>query len=244
MKKLYLITFVLIANVAISQTLEVTDFRQIPNDISASRYPRLDANDNNCALIKILTSIKGMGFESNLGIVGNIENKSGEYWVYVSAGERRLSFWGEGYLKFNYNLPEATQSGKVYQLVIVPTGASDGIATGYILLKSEPPGAKVWVDDEYMGISDFQKEMTAGYHEYKLEKEMYHPKEGSFTIKLNETTTEEVALDPNFGTLTITSTPVDGASIILDGKATEFVTPHTFEMLGSGTHTLYQINIL
>ena len=239
MKHIYLIIFLFISQIIMADSLDVASYKQIPNDISANRYPRLDANDKQCALIKVQTSIENLGFESNLGIVGNIEKRQGEYWIYVSPGERRISLWGTGYMRYNYNLPESTKSAKVYEMIVVPKGVSDGgIATGYVLLKSEPSGAKVWIDDEYMGITPYQSEMTAGYHNYRLEKEMYYLKEGSFTIRLNETNTEEITLDPNFGILSITTTPVDGALIILDGKTTEFTTPHTFEMLPSGNHTI------
>ncbi len=240
MKNILLILLLIFASqVLFADSLSVTGYKQIPNDISATRYSRLDANDNQCALIKVLTALENLGFESNLGIVGNIEKKQGEYWIYVSPGERRLSFWGSGYMRYNYNLPEPTQSGKVYQMIVVPKGVSDGgIATGYVLLKSEPTGAKVWIDDEYMGITPYQSEMTAGYHDYRLEKEMYYPKEGGFTIRLNETSTEEATLDPNFGSLTINTIPINGAAITLDGKLTEFTTPHTFEMLSSDEHTI------
>jgi hypothetical protein len=240
MKNILLILLLIFASqVIFADSLDVTGYKQIPNDISATRYSRPDANDNQCALIKVLTALENLGFESNLGIVGDIEKKQGEYWIYVSPGERRLSFWGSGYMRYNYNLPEPAQSGKVYQMIVVPKGVSDGgIATGYVLLKSEPTGAKVWIDNEYMGVTPYQSEMTAGYHDYRLEKEMYYPKEGGFTIRLNETTSEEATLDPNFGGLTITSTPISGAAITLDGKLTEFVTPHTFEMLSSGGHSV------
>nr|NQU90014.1 PEGA domain-containing protein [Bacteroidota bacterium] len=219
--------------------LNVTGFKQIPNDISANRFPRLDANDNTCALIKVLSALDGLGFESNVGIVGNVEKKVGEYWIYVSPGERRLSFWGSGYMRYNFNLPEPTQAGKVYQMIIIPKGASgSGIATGFIYLKSEPPGASVWIDDEYMGITPFQKFMAVGFYTYRLEMDMYHPKEGNFTVRVDETTTEDIKLNPSFGSLTLTTTPAEGASITLDGKPTTLVTPHTFHMLSPGKHII------
>nr|NQU91295.1 PEGA domain-containing protein [Bacteroidota bacterium] len=77
MKHIYFITFLLISQLAMADSLDVTGFKQIPNDISSSRYPRLDANDNTCALIKVLSALDGLGFESNVGIVGNIEKKAG-----------------------------------------------------------------------------------------------------------------------------------------------------------------------
>ncbi|MCD4730380.1 MAG: PEGA domain-containing protein, partial [Bacteroidales bacterium] len=215
-------------------------YKQIPNDISATRFPKHDANDKLCALIKVISDIDQLGFESNLGIVGNIEKKTGEYWIYLSPGERKLSMWGPNLLKYNLNLSVLPKSGKVYQVVVTRKGegVKGGFSTGFILLKSQPSGANVWIDDEYRGTTPFQQEMVGGYYAYRIEKEMFYSKEGGFTVLVNETVTEEVILDPNFGSLTVTTTPVSGAQITIDGKPTGFQTPYTFDTLASGTHTV------
>ncbi|MCD4665089.1 MAG: PEGA domain-containing protein, partial [Bacteroidales bacterium] len=214
-------------------------YKQIPNDISATRFPKHDANDKLCALIKVISDIDQLGFESNLGIVGNIEKKTGEYWIYVSPGERKLSMWGPNLLKYNLNLSTLPKSGKVYQVVVTRKGEGikSGFNTGFILLKTQPPGAKIWIDDEYRGITPFQQEMTGGYYNYRVEKEMFYSKEGGFTVLVNETVTEDIVLDPNFGSLTVKTTPIPGAQISLDGVPTDYQTPHTFDTLASGVHT-------
>ncbi|MBM3435900.1 MAG: PEGA domain-containing protein [Bacteroidetes bacterium] len=223
-----------------ADSLDVTGYKQIPNDISATRFPRNDANDKLCALIRVISDLDQLGFESNLGIVGSIEKKSGEYWIYVSPGERKLSIWGPNLLRYNFNFPSLPESGKVYQLVVTRKGSSikDGYTTGFILLKSNPPGAKVWIDGEYRGLTPFQQEMTGGYYSYKLEKAMFYSGEGGFTIKVNETITEEVMMNPNFGSLSVTTSPVSGAQITLDGIPTNHTTPFTFDTLASGKHTM------
>ena len=87
-KPLYLFLFLFIAQHALADSLDVSGYKQIPNDISATRYPKFDANDKLCALIKVISDIDQLGFERNMGIVGNIEKKTGEYWIYVSPEER------------------------------------------------------------------------------------------------------------------------------------------------------------
>jgi hypothetical protein len=238
MKPIYLILLLFISGYTWADSLDVSAYKQIPNDISATRYPRYDANDKMCALIRIISDLDQLGFESNQRIVGNIEKKSGEYWIYVSPGERKLSIWGPSLLRYNFNFPSLPESGKVYQLVVTRKGSSikDGYTTGFILLKSNPPGAKVWIDGEYRGLTPFQQEMTGGYYSYRLEKAMFYPKEGGFTIMVYETTTEEVTLNPNFGSLVLTSSPVSGAQITLDGTPTNHKTPFTFDTLASGKH--------
>jgi hypothetical protein len=240
MNHLYLAVLVFISSAAFADSLDVSGYKQIPNDISAQRFDRYDANDQLCALIKVISDIDNLNFDAGMRIVGNVEKKAGEYWVYVSPGERRLSIWGSNLIRYNFNLPTIPESGKVYQMVAIRKGETDfgGMATGFIVIKSQPPGATVWIDNEYMGTTPFQREMTSGYYNYRLEKEMFYPKEGGFTVKVNETVTEEVLFNPNFGSLTLTTTPVDGARITLDGVPTNYRTPHTFDTLSSGRHTI------
>jgi hypothetical protein len=240
MKHALLVFSLLLSYSLYADSLDVSGYKQIPNDIAATQYPRYDANDDQCALIKVISDIDGLNFDAGRRIVGNVEKKYGEYWVYVSEGERRLSIWGPDLFRYNFNLPSTPKSGRVYQLVVTRAGQSDigGMATGIVLIKSTPPGARVYIDGEFMQLTPFQQEMTSGYYNYRIEKEMFYPREGGFTIKVNETHIEEVSLDPNFGSLTVTSTPVTGATISLKVLPTGCKTPHTFDTLKSGTYTL------
>ena len=240
MRQLYIFILLISFQSVLADSLDVSGFKQIPNSIAATKYPRYDANDNQCALIKVISDIDGLGFESNLGIVGNIERKNGEYRIYVSPGERRLSIWGSNIIKYKFSFPELPKAGKVYQLIVTlkGTGIKGNYSTGFILLKTQPPGAKVWIDDDYRGITPFQQEMKGGYYTYKVEKELFYPKEGDFTVLVNETVKEEVTLEPKFGSFQVSSTPVDGALISIDGVTTNRKTPYTFDTIASGNHTV------
>ena len=44
-----------------------------------------------------------LGFESNLGIIGDIEKKNGEYRIYISPGEQRLNIWGPNIIKYIFH---------------------------------------------------------------------------------------------------------------------------------------------
>ncbi len=83
------------------------------SDISGSSKPRLDANGKACALLKVPSHDK-LIFEGN--IVGDVENKNGEYWVYLTEGSYLLTIKAEGKdpLKLNfrdYNLKGAVSKG-------------------------------------------------------------------------------------------------------------------------------------
>ena len=241
MRILYLLLLLLFPfQIILADSLDVSGFKHVPNDISATRFSRYDANDQLCALIKIISDIDDLGFESNRGIVGDIEKKGGEFWVYVSPGERRLSIWGSGLMKYKFIFPLSPKSGKVYQLIVTRKGSvkADGFTTGFVLLKTHPPGAKIWIDDEYRGLTPFQQEMPAGFYNYKVEKELFYPEQGNFSVEINNTVTEEVVLKPHFGSLEIITSPDSGAMIILDGLPTNFKTPHIFDTVSSGNHSV------
>lgn len=79
------------------------------SDISGSTKPRLDANGKACALLKVSSPDK-LIFEGN--VVGDVANKNGEYWVYLTEGSYLLTIKAEGKdpLKLNfrdYNLKGA-----------------------------------------------------------------------------------------------------------------------------------------
>jgi len=81
---LILISFCLSA-----QEFDVREFKAVPNDISARRYEKKTVNDESAAIIKIVTNIPGMQFETGLGIV-DFERKDDGYWVWVPPRERRI----------------------------------------------------------------------------------------------------------------------------------------------------------
>lgn len=65
-----------------SQELVVKSFRLNEGDLSARTEKRLDANGNQCALIKV-EAIPVCEFGGY--VIGNVEKKLGAYWVYVCA---------------------------------------------------------------------------------------------------------------------------------------------------------------
>lgn len=56
--------------------------------MTASTYPRKDLNNKECALIKVVITEPNVTFEGN--VIGEVEFKTNEYWVYVSNGTKQL----------------------------------------------------------------------------------------------------------------------------------------------------------
>ena len=106
---------------AIAQELTVKSFKLAGSDLTAQTQPRKDLNDRNCALIKVGIGLQGVQFEG--GIMGNVENKTGEYWVYMPQGNRQLKVKHTNYAPVmvtfaDYGV-EKLESNRTYELIVV-----------------------------------------------------------------------------------------------------------------------------
>ena len=63
----------------------------LPSDLTARINPRLDGNDEPCALIKVIVpSVEGIQFEG--WVIGNVAYRPGEYQIYVPSGTKKSRF--------------------------------------------------------------------------------------------------------------------------------------------------------
>ena len=119
-----LLSFVLLfaaISSALAQELTVKSFKLAGSDLTAQTQPRKDLNDRNCALIKVGIGLQGVQFEG--GIMGNVENKTGEYWVYMPQGNRQLKVKHTNYAPVmvtfaDYGV-EKLESNRTYELIVV-----------------------------------------------------------------------------------------------------------------------------
>ena len=119
-----LLSFVLLfaaISTVFAQKLTVESFKLAGSDLTAQTQPRKDLNDRNCALIKVGIGLQGVQFEG--GIMGNVENKTGEYWVYMPQGNRQLKVKHTNYAPVmvtfaDYGV-EKLESNRTYELIVV-----------------------------------------------------------------------------------------------------------------------------
>ena len=142
----------------VAQELNVKSFVVKTNDITARTQPRQDNNKNDCALIKVQLAASGAVFSGN--VVGDVSYNTSEYLVYMSEGSKRLSVKLEGYLPVEASFEDygikALEGKTTYVMTI--SGASVArqieaprIKTGWIILESEPSGANVYINNEFVG---------------------------------------------------------------------------------------------
>ena len=71
-----------------AQDLNVKAFVEASQDLTARTTPRQDLNGVECALIKVRIVGKDVKFDGN--VMGEVEYKGNEYWVYMPNGSKRL----------------------------------------------------------------------------------------------------------------------------------------------------------
>ena len=91
-KTLVSLSFALFMGCLEGSAFTVENFEQDPFDVSAVTYRRITDTNEEAALVKVLLPLKNV--EINGNTVGNIEQVSGEYWVYLDPGSISLTLTG------------------------------------------------------------------------------------------------------------------------------------------------------
>lgn len=221
----------------------VTYFKKLDNSMTARiDAPKKDKNGDICAVIKIVTTQTGFNFEGDgAGLFGS-EYKTGEYWIWVGYGAKRITIKHPnlGVLR-DYVYPISIEKATDYEMVLI-TGkitntVVEEIESKWLLLTTKPDNAMIYLDNVFAGIGTSQKKLKPGKYEYRVEAPYYHNLAGIIEIK-TENITKNIDLQPAFGFLQINSQPEDGATIMIDGKTINRTTPTKTDTLASGEHTI------
>lgn len=111
------ILMLLLHTTAFAQQLSVESFKRIDNDMDARIYAQNDQNGHKTALIKVVIGMEGFDFDVGIMGVTYILVQTGEIWVYVPAGVKRLTIRHPRYgVIRNYVFPVAIEEATVYEL--------------------------------------------------------------------------------------------------------------------------------
>ena len=228
MRNILLSFFLLFAAIssALAQKLTVESFNLAGSDLTAQTQPRKDLNDRNCALIKVGVGLQGVQFEG--GIMGNVENKTGEYWVYMPQGNRQLKVKHANYAPVmvtfaDYGV-EKLESNRTYELIITASGNVIGpvdAGGNFYALTVSPKDAKVSIDGVLQSSStdgEYSAMLPYGGHTYKVEAGGYISKSGTFTISSSDMTPINVSLVSAMATVSVTC-PTPAVSLYVDKKS-------------------------
>ena len=158
---------------AFAQDIEVKKFELLEKDQTAALSPRKDINGVNCGLVKVAIKETGVHFEGN--IIGEVEHRDAEYYVYLAQGTKRLNIKHSKYLPItivfsDYGINKIS-SGKVYKLELLAEKQNTVKTnkTGMVIIQVIPSNAELLVDNtpvekESSGL--YTMHLTVGKHLY------------------------------------------------------------------------------
>ena len=225
--------------------ISVKSFVKRENDITARvEAPKKDQNGDLCAIIKVVTTQTGFIWDPDaLGII-SADYKTGEYWIYVPYGAKRLTIKHEklGILRdYMYPLPIEKAGVYIMELTtgkVTTTVEDEQIASQWLVINSDPTGSDIYIDDQPANQTPYQNELPVGKHTYRLSHDLYLPTAGLVELTADKKEVVNLTLQPNFGKLNITTTPETGATVSLDDVNTGKTTPCALEQVKAGEHTV------
>ncbi|MFH0765028.1 MAG: PEGA domain-containing protein, partial [Calditrichota bacterium] len=110
---------------------------------------------------------------------------------------------------------------------------------GGLAISSEPSGVEVFLDDESLGTTPLEKaQILSGEHALRISLEHYQTIRETVTITDGGKLEKSYALEPNYGLVTIISTPPSADVIWVETDQTLGKTPLEKAQLPPGKHTL------
>ena len=226
-----LLTAVLLCAVSLAsaQELTVKSFTAAPTDISASLNPRQDLNDNPCGLVKVQLAVAGAQFEGN--VIAPVEDKTGEYWVYMTEGSKELVVKTPSTVPLHIRFGDYQIRGIVPKTTYVLTLSASNVAeqqTGTLTIRYSPSSAMVLIDSKpYQGTNGVVSvTLPVGAHDYIVAANDYETLEGSVKVKANQTVNLPLTLSPDtFLTTTISQQDVLANATAIDTTYTSTISP-------------------
>lgn len=222
--------------------MSIESFRCLDNDLSARVAKVKDQNGELCALIRLNTPERG--FEFSGCSIATTEQKTGEIWVFVSPGVKFITIKHRDFgAIINYQFDESIKSGYAYEMKLrtarIKQIIEESITEQYLIIESNTPDAKIFINDEYAGRNSAMKLLSLfEEHSYRVEAPLYHTKEGKIKLNENQKSTLKIDLDPAFGYLKVNTSPVEGAEIEINGRLQEGKTPFFSQELASGIYNV------
>jgi tetratricopeptide (TPR) repeat protein len=178
MRTIFVILIALMPLTCYCQGFKVKEFKQNINDGSAFHAP-LDSLGNPCGLIKVRTDNPDLHFCGS--IVGKVENKQNEYWVYLVKGSNQMEVSHPNYLplhiEFNAFGIDKIDSKSTYVLTLLESKYKKEKCGLTITVK--PENAQLFIDDiaiDNLSSNGFyQLYLPKGEYVYRVAHDGYRP---------------------------------------------------------------------
>lgn len=216
MKKVTLISFLIsIILPAIAQDLkEMRIVGKAKKLDSGEMVARRDQNGNYCAAIQVVSDMDGFSYNSNDGIVDNIDDNPGQDVVYLTKTERVLQIFKTGYKPMKIILSEFGIILKPQEMWQIEIAGDELISALPVTLRFTPADAVLFIDGKTAGTSSTQS-LSVGQHTIKIEKAGFQTIEESITVSETKVFFEWTMKKAQDAALQIETTP-EGATIYLD----------------------------
>ena len=181
-----------------AQSLEVKEAFLAGSDVSASQFSRTAPDGKACALVKVRLPLPDVTFVGP--VVGEVENHSGEYWVFLPSNSSELivnhKTFGEATLDFNALIQSRLQPKTTY--VVVMLSKTDDKPKHLFVLQVTPTDATVIVDSEQFTPQNGNVTISLeeGSHDYVVTAEGYEMQTGTFDITSADNQPMKVTLTP------------------------------------------------
>lgn len=228
--------------------MAISSFKLAENDLSAQAHAtkQYDQNGDVAALIKIETNQTGFAFDGgSLGIT-HVEQHTGEVWVYVPAGARKITIRHPQLETIrDYVYPIPIEAGRTYILkltsdevktVVVPT-----IKQQFVVFNVEPTEAIIEFDGTMLetdSTGEASRLVKFGTYKFRISAPNYHTYVGSVIVNdPNNKVLCKVTMKAAFGRLKITSITSEGGSVYVDNLKVG-TAPLTLDQIASGKHNV------
>ena len=208
-----------------SQDLVVLDCRPTADPMLVSMQ-RTDANNDICALVRVLLPVGGVKFSGNT--VGDVSFDGSEYRVYLTSGTKFLQISCPGHYPLRIDFRDyginALEGKRIYELKLKaqafgqPQAADPG--ANYLILNVKPEqGVTIKVDgtDQVVEGGTTSVYLKYGRHSYRVESNGYSPEEGTVEIGPTGKTVKEVRLQSVMATLTV-SPETPGCAVYVNDR--------------------------
>lgn len=248
MKKIILLSLLWFVGLAVqAQEMSVKSFKLLPDDSSALQESskKLDQNGQIAALIKVVTTERGFGFEGGaLGIV-DVKQMADQVCVWVPYGLRKITIKHPlfGILR-DYRFPVEIQSGKTYEMVLdieksVQRGSTE-LTKQFLSFRVTPKNATLEVEDEVWPLDEdgvAERVVDFGKYHYRVYADNYQTDAGIAKVNdPDQSTSITVELLSTSGWIEFVQTPsTRGAEAYVDHAKIGKV-PCTSNSLSAGTH--------
>lgn len=218
----------------IPQKIYIEKFTYDPMDQAAILNPKEDRSGNRYALVKV-TPASAEKFKFSFGLTSSevVGVHGDELWIYVQKSARKICISREEFTPIkDQDLGMTLESGKTYQLELSYVEPAVSVQKQWLkfsvspadvpaIVKVKPASSnkdyEIWGQTKEGTIS---RNLECGRYQYQVIHDDYELSEGVVMLnRPDETFTEQVTLNPNFGFLQIDDQyGIAGAQIFVDDK--------------------------